>query len=90
MSEKGTRTLSHKEQRLEKKEQKKLASLDDHSRRIIEVRKIVRQRDEVRLRGEFTKSDDLRQKLESLGVEVIDQKNGQCVSILVLNYFYPL
>ena len=50
---------------------------DEQTKRIIEVRKIVRQRDKVRLeQQDFQKSDILRDKLRDLGVEVLDQKNG--------------
>lgn len=44
--------------------------------RIIEVRKLVLERDEVRSQGNYLKSDILRDRLKALGVEVIDQKNG--------------
>lgn len=44
--------------------------------RIIEVRKLVLERDEVRSQGNYLKSYILRDKLKALGVEVIDQKNG--------------
>jgi cysteinyl-tRNA synthetase len=76
MSSTKVRTLSHKEQRKEKQEQKSLEELDDQSRRIIEARKLVKQRDEFRIKNEFLKSDEVRDRLLAMGVDVIDQKNG--------------
>ena len=50
---------------------------DKHTQRIIDVRKIMRERDRCRLETEdFVKSDILRERLRDLGVDVIDQKNG--------------
>ena len=50
---------------------------DKHTQRIIDVRKIMRERDRCRLETEdFIKSDILRERLKDLGVDVIDQKNG--------------
>ena len=51
--------------------------VDEHTQRIINVRKVMRQRDKCRLETEdFAKSDILRERLKDLGVDVIDQKNG--------------
>lgn len=51
--------------------------VDEHTQRIINVRKVVRERDRCRLETEdFAKSDILRERLKDLGVDVIDQKNG--------------
>lgn len=53
------------------------AEEDKHTQRIIDVRKIMRERDRCRLETEdFVKSDILRERLRDLGVDVIDQKNG--------------
>lgn len=52
-------------------------STDEHTQRIINVRKIMRERDRCRLETEdFAKSDILRERLKDLGVAVIDQLNG--------------
>ena len=51
--------------------------VDEHTQRIINVRKVMRERDRCRLETEdFAKSDILRERLKELGVDVIDQKNG--------------
>lgn len=52
------------------------SKLDDHSKKILEVRKLVRERDEAREGGQFVKSDNLRDKLSEMGVFVVDQKGG--------------
>lgn len=53
------------------------AVVDEHTNRIINVRKIMRERDKCRLETEdFAKSDKLRETLKELGVDVVDQKNG--------------
>ena len=51
---------------------------DDEARiqRIIEAKRLVLERDEVRSQGNYLKSDMLRDQLKAMGVEVIDQKNG--------------
>eukprot|EP00602_Paraphysomonas_sp_CaronLab_P006614 CAMPEP_0185035424 /NCGR_PEP_ID=MMETSP1103-20130426/26762_1 /TAXON_ID=36769 /ORGANISM="Paraphysomonas bandaiensis, Strain Caron Lab Isolate" /LENGTH=271 /DNA_ID=CAMNT_0027572489 /DNA_START=18 /DNA_END=830 /DNA_ORIENTATION=- len=51
-------------------------SLDDHSKRIIQVRLLMKERDEARAANNFLKADDLRSKLTDMGVFVIDQKDG--------------
>jgi hypothetical protein len=52
-------------------------STDEHTQRIINVRKIMRERDRCRLETEdFAKSDMLRDRLKDLGVAIIDQLNG--------------
>ena len=52
-------------------------TLDEQTQRIINVRKVMRERERCRLETEdFAKSDILREKLRDLGVDVIDQKNG--------------
>ena len=51
--------------------------VDEQTQRIINVRKVMRERDRCRLETEdFAKSDILRERLRDLGVDVIDQKNG--------------
>ena len=52
---------------------------DDEARiqRIIEAKRLVLERDEVRSQGNYLKSDTLRDQLKAMGVEVIDQKNGE-------------
>ena len=52
-------------------------STEEHTQRIINVRKIMRERDRCRLETEdFAKSDMLRDRLKDLGVAIIDQLNG--------------
>lgn len=47
---------------------------DEQTKRIIAVRKVMRERDKCRLETEdFAKSDLLREKLKVMGVDVIDQ-----------------
>jgi FKBP-type peptidyl-prolyl cis-trans isomerase len=54
-----------------------LAVLDEHSQKIIDVRIVMKERDNVRKENDFNRSDVLRDKLKSqFGVEVLDQKNG--------------
>jgi hypothetical protein len=58
-------------------ESKTDSAVDEHSNRIINVRKIMRERDKCRLEtDDFAKSDKLRETLKELGVDVVDQKNG--------------
>jgi FKBP-type peptidyl-prolyl cis-trans isomerase len=55
----------------------KFKNLDEHSKKIVAVRRLMRERDTARKEGDFGKSDELRSKLESeMGVEVKDQKDG--------------
>lgn len=54
-----------------------IESLDEQSKRIIQVRTIMNERDAVRKAGNFLKSDELRDKLKDLGVFVVDQKDGR-------------
>lgn len=50
---------------------------DELTKRIIAVRKIMRERDRCRLElAEFSRADILRDKLKEMGVEVKDQKDG--------------
>jgi FKBP-type peptidyl-prolyl cis-trans isomerase len=50
--------------------------LDEHSKLIIEVRKIMRKREKARIEGDFIKSDSYRDLLGKLKVRVVDQVNG--------------
>lgn len=51
--------------------------LDDRVKRILEVRKVVKERDQARADGDFGKSDILREQLAArYNVELIDQKGG--------------
>ena len=50
--------------------------LDDHSKLIVQVRKIMRERDVARAANEFSKSDTYRDQLSSMGVLVKDQVGG--------------
>ena len=50
--------------------------LDEHSRLIVQVRKVMKQRDAAREAGDFSKSDAYREQLNDLGVDVKDQKDG--------------
>lgn len=53
------------------------AELDSHSIKILEVRKLVVERDEARNCENFERSDFLRQKLlHEFSVQLFDQKNG--------------
>lgn len=53
------------------------AELDSHSIKILEVRKLVVERDEARNCENFERSDFLRQKLlNEFSVQLFDQKNG--------------
>lgn len=56
--------------------EKKEESLDEHTKRIIQVRILMNKRDEARENNDFLTSDDLRTELAKLGVEVTDQKGG--------------
>eukprot|EP01041_Mallomonas_annulata_P003928 gene3928-7841_t len=58
------------------KNTKKVEGMDDHTEKILAIRKIVKERDQARDDGEFTKSDNIRDKLTEMGVFVIDQKGG--------------
>jgi FK506-binding nuclear protein len=50
--------------------------LDDHAKRIVQVRLLMRERANARATNNFTKSDEIRDKLTALGVFVKDQKDG--------------
>lgn len=50
--------------------------LDEHSKRIVEVRRIMKTREQARLSNDWGRSDALREKLQDMGVEVLDQKDG--------------
>lgn len=50
--------------------------LDEHSKRIVEVRRIMKTREKARLDNDWGRSDALREKLADMGVEVLDQKDG--------------
>ena len=51
--------------------------LDEHSKKIVEVRMIMRERETARKANDFGKSDSLREKLkDEYGVAVLDQKDG--------------
>ena len=51
--------------------------LDEHSKKIVKVRIIMRERETARKTNDFGKSDSLREKLQDeYGVAVLDQKGG--------------
>lgn len=51
--------------------------LDEHSKKIVKVRMIMRDRENARKSNDFGKSDSLREKLrDEYGVDVLDQKGG--------------
>lgn len=51
--------------------------MDEHSKKILAVRQLLKERDEARMNSDFEKSDFLREKLSTqYGVVVIDQKGG--------------
>lgn len=52
------------------------AGLDAHSQLVIEVRTLMKERDVHRDKGDFGKSDAVREKLSSLGVVIKDQVGG--------------
>eukprot|EP01038_Epipyxis_sp_PR26KG_P016083 gene16083-21844_t len=54
-----------------------LESARQHNEKILEIRNIVRERDEYRTKVNYLKSDELRDKLSQIyNVEIIDQKSG--------------
>jgi hypothetical protein len=51
--------------------------LDPHTRKILKIRELMKQRDAARASGEFGKSDSIRDLLvEKYKVDIIDQKDG--------------
>ena len=51
--------------------------LDDHSKKVVDVRTLMREREKARKADDFGKSDKLRDVLkEKYGVAVLDQKGG--------------
>ena len=50
--------------------------LDEHSKLIIQVRTLMKTREEARKASDFGKSDSLRERLAGMGVEVKDQLAG--------------
>jgi FKBP-type peptidyl-prolyl cis-trans isomerase len=51
-------------------------SMDEQTQRIIQVRRMMKQRDLAREANNLVKSDELKQKLNEMGVFVRDQKGG--------------
>lgn len=52
------------------------SSLDDHSRLIIEVKKLMSKREKARESLNYSLADSIRDQLNDLGVDVQDQKGG--------------
>ena len=54
-----------------------LENLDEHSKKIVKVRMLMRERENARKADDFGKSDSLREKLkDEYGVAIMDQKGG--------------
>lgn len=56
-----------------------LQSMDAQARRILEAKLLMHKREKAREENNFVRSDDLRERLSKLGVEVVDQKGGPSV-----------
>ena len=57
--------------------------LDEHSKKIVKVRTIMRERENARKSDDFGKSDKLRDVLkDKYGVAVLDQKEAQAAGNL--------
>lgn len=56
-----------------------LKSMDPTAKRIIEARLLMHKREQARQENNFVRSDDLRERLNKIGVEVTDQKGGPSV-----------
>ncbi len=53
------------------------AVMDDHTKKILDVKTLMREREKSRKNNDFTKSDNIRDKLlAEFNVEIFDQKNG--------------
>ena len=53
-----------------------LSTMDPQAKRIIEAKLLMHKRDKAREENNFGRSDELRDRINALGVEVIDQKGG--------------
>ncbi|RYH26696.1 hypothetical protein EON65_14205 [archaeon] len=50
---------------------------DSHNEKIVEIRKLLKQRDDARKEGNYARSDTLRQTLiKTYNIKIVDQPNG--------------
>lgn len=53
------------------------SAADTHNEKILEVRKLLKERDDARKEGNYARSDTLRQTLiKTYNVKIVDQANG--------------
>jgi len=61
-------------------------NLDENSKKILAIRKLLKDRDIEKQNANFAKADSMREYLkEKYGVIVIDQKNGNNYYNIILN-----
>lgn len=52
------------------------SSIDDHTLKILKIKRLLKERDEARNQKEFDKADELKSHIMLEGAEIIDQKGG--------------
>lgn len=65
-----------------------LSTMDPQAKRIIEAKLLMHKRDKAREENNFGRSDELRDRINAIGVEVVDQKGGP--SVRGLPHLLPL